>query len=68
MIKLSFDKIEEKIKNYNEEIRKKNEIKQTKLENDEKKENETSKSNNFSDKDYEDMLNNMKLFEEENEE
>lgn len=33
-----------------------------------KKENETSKSNNFSDKDYEDMLNNMKLFEEENEE
>ena len=68
MIKLSFDKIEEKIKNYNEEIRKKNEIKQTKLENDEKKEKETSKSNNFSDKDYEDMLNNMKLFEEENEE
>ena len=68
MIKISFDKIEEKIKNYNEEIKKKNEIMQTKLEKDEKNEKEESKNNNFSDKDYEDMLNNMKLFEEENEE
>lgn len=68
MIKISFDKIEEKIKNYNEEIKKKNEIIQTKLENDEKNEKEESKNNNFSDKDYEEMLNNMKIFEEENEE
>jgi len=68
MIKISFDKIEEKIKNYNEEIKKKNEIMQTKLGKDEKNEKEESKNNNFSDKDYEDMLNNMKLFEEENEE
>jgi len=68
MIKISFDRIEEQIKNYNEEIKKKNEIMQTKLEKDEKNEKEESKNNNFSDKDYEDMLNNMKLFEEENEE